>query len=76
MDKVKRFICLIFVALFMSDIASYIKTFVEHKDISFHRFMVFSTHFSDHIVVFNLSIIYFIGVSVLYFLFNFFKKKD
>lgn len=75
MGKIKRFICLVFVALLMGDVLSYIKLYIENDNVLFHRFTVFSTQFSNHLVVFNLSLIYFIGVSIVYFCFNFFKKE-
>lgn len=77
MNMKKRLFSLIFLALFTSDVCSYIKVYIERPEAKIKTFNFLTTRFSDHFMIFNLSIIYFVFVSGIYFLINFFKKdKD
>lgn len=74
MNKRKKFICLIFLALVVSDICSYIKYALNHKFKIEIFYGVFSKMEDGRIL--NLSIMYFFMVCIIYFIFNFFKKVD
>ena len=74
MNKKNKFICLIFLALVVSDICSYIKYALNYNFRIETFYGIFSKMGTGRIV--NLSIIYFFMVCIIYFIFNFFKKTD
>ena len=73
-DRIKRFIVLVFAALLLSDICSYIKYAVVHNSFKINDYYGLYTSM-DGGNVYNLATIYFLAVCILYFIFNFFKIK-
>lgn len=76
MTKLKRFICLIFLSLLVSDICNYIKFNIENKGVKVKEYSIFFTKYSNDTKMFNLCLIYFLIVVVIYFFINFFKKHN
>lgn len=74
MKKIKKFVCLVFVALLVIDICSYIRYAYEHS-FKIKRFYGFFSRMPIGYVI-NLSVIYFAAICILYFVINFFKNND
>lgn len=74
--KGKRLICVIFFVLFVADICTIIKYLLEHEGTSFSRFFFYKNEFSDGSSMYNMSIVYFVFVTIIYFLLNFFETHE
>lgn len=74
MYRIKRFISIVFIAFIVSDICRYVRYYVKNDSFKILNFRIYSTTMSET-RIFNLAIIYFVIVSTIYFIFNFFKNN-
>jgi len=73
--KIKRFIVLVFAALTLSDICSYIKYAITNNSLKITNYYGVYSKMGSCVRIYNLATIYFFGVCILYFIFNFFKTE-
>ncbi len=73
--RIKRFVVLVFVAFLISDACSYIDYAISNKSFKMLDFYGIYSKMS-YGNIYNLAIIYFFIVCVIYFLFNFFRKEN
>lgn len=75
MIKIKRFIVLVFGALVLSDICSYIKYAITNNSLKIMNYYGVYSKMGSCARIYNLATIYFFAVCILYFIFNFFKTE-
>ena len=74
MIRIKRFIVLVFAALLLSDACSYIRYAIKNTRFRVNNYYGIFTSMENS-RIYNLALIYFLSVCILYFIFNFFKKE-
>lgn len=75
MVKLKRFASIVFIALGISDVCSYVRYAITKESFKIRSFNIFYTRMQFK-NIYNIAIIYFAVLSALYFIFNFFKKSN
>ncbi len=74
-SKFKKMICIVFFVCVVKDICDCVKYLIENDTVRLDRFLFYKTEFTDNYYFYNISIIYFVGVTIVYFFMNFFKKE-